>query len=157
MTTPCPLELETRSRRPRPSIAPLSLSLQAFKAFDRDASGDIDPDEFKQAMLSFGLTFTDRQVPTTTHTLERHSLDHRPHSGSSDGQRQGGSGSLDVMDHGPSLTRRHGSRAITHSTPWIRAITHSTSWVRAITHSTSWITGRHAVAGCEVIALFMCR
>jgi len=35
---------------------------KAFKLFDRDGSGDIDPDEFKLAMLSFGLTFTDRQV-----------------------------------------------------------------------------------------------
>ena len=35
---------------------------KAFKLFDADGSGDIDPDEFKLAMLSFGLTFTDRQV-----------------------------------------------------------------------------------------------
>jgi len=35
---------------------------KAFKVFDADGSGDIDPDEFKRVMLSFGLTFTDRQV-----------------------------------------------------------------------------------------------
>jgi len=35
---------------------------KAFKLFDRDGSGDIDPDEFKAAMIAFGLTFTDRQV-----------------------------------------------------------------------------------------------
>lgn len=35
---------------------------KAFKIFDRDGSGDIDPDEFKLAMLSWGLTFTDRQI-----------------------------------------------------------------------------------------------
>jgi len=35
---------------------------KAFKLFDRDGSGDIDPDEFKLAMTSFGCSFTDRQV-----------------------------------------------------------------------------------------------
>jgi len=45
----------------RTSGGPFALR-KAFKYFDRDGSGDIDPDEFKDAMLHFGLTFTDRQV-----------------------------------------------------------------------------------------------
>lgn len=45
----------------RTSGGPFALR-KAFKYFDRDGSGDIDPDEFKNAMLHFGLTFTDRQV-----------------------------------------------------------------------------------------------
>merc|ERR1719478_741049 len=45
----------------RTSGGPFALR-KAFKYFDRDGSGDIDPDEFKEAMLYFGLTFTDRQV-----------------------------------------------------------------------------------------------
>jgi len=35
---------------------------KAFKYFDRDGSGDIDPDEFFAAMEYFGLTFTDDEV-----------------------------------------------------------------------------------------------
>jgi len=35
---------------------------KAFKYFDRDGSGDIDPDEFLDAMAFFGLQFTERQV-----------------------------------------------------------------------------------------------
>ena len=35
---------------------------KAFKYFDADASGDIDPDEFFAAMCSFGLEFTEDQV-----------------------------------------------------------------------------------------------
>merc|ERR1712028_278522 len=35
---------------------------QAFKLFDKDASGDIDPDEFYGAMEFMGLQFTERQV-----------------------------------------------------------------------------------------------
>eukprot|EP00657_Telonema_sp_P-1_P008832 TRINITY_DN3098_c0_g1_i1.p1 TRINITY_DN3098_c0_g1~~TRINITY_DN3098_c0_g1_i1.p1 ORF type:complete len:137 (+),score=33.01 TRINITY_DN3098_c0_g1_i1:301-711(+) len=35
---------------------------KAFKYFDRDGSGDIDPDEFFDAMAFFGLQFTERQV-----------------------------------------------------------------------------------------------
>jgi len=35
---------------------------KAFKYFDRDGSGDIDPDEFVAAMEHFGLTFTDHEV-----------------------------------------------------------------------------------------------
>merc|ERR1711971_412678 len=35
---------------------------QAFKLFDKDASGDIDPDEFYAAMEWMGLQFTERQV-----------------------------------------------------------------------------------------------
>jgi len=35
---------------------------QAFKLFDRDSSGDIDPDEFYGAMEWMGLQFTERQV-----------------------------------------------------------------------------------------------
>merc|ERR1719281_2118886 len=45
----------------RTSGGPFALR-KAFKYFDRDGSGDIDPDEFKEAMLFFGLTFTERQV-----------------------------------------------------------------------------------------------
>ena len=50
----------------RNAVAPDALideqTRAAFLKFDFDGSGDIDPDEFKLAMLSFGLTFTDRQV-----------------------------------------------------------------------------------------------
>jgi len=35
---------------------------KAFKYFDTDASGDIDPDEFFSAMHAFGLEFTEDQV-----------------------------------------------------------------------------------------------
>ena len=35
---------------------------KAFKFFDTDASGDIDPDEFFAAMHAFGLEFTEDQV-----------------------------------------------------------------------------------------------
>lgn len=35
---------------------------KAFKYFDSDASGDIDPDEFYAAMHAFGLEFTEDQV-----------------------------------------------------------------------------------------------
>ena len=35
---------------------------KAFKFFDTDASGDIDPDEFYAAMHAFGLEFTEDQV-----------------------------------------------------------------------------------------------
>jgi len=35
---------------------------KAFKYFDADASGDIDPDEFFAAMHAFGLEFTEDQV-----------------------------------------------------------------------------------------------
>merc|ERR1711912_116142 len=35
---------------------------KAFKYFDTDASGDIDPDEFYAAMHAFGLEFTEDQV-----------------------------------------------------------------------------------------------
>merc|ERR1719506_2844320 len=45
----------------RTSGGPFALR-KAFKYFDRDGSGDIDPDEFKEAMLFFGLTFTEDGV-----------------------------------------------------------------------------------------------
>ena len=35
---------------------------QSFKYFDRDGSGDIDPDEFYAAMAWMGLQFTQQQV-----------------------------------------------------------------------------------------------
>ena len=35
---------------------------KAFKYFDTDGSGDIDPDEFFSAMRAFGLEFTEDQV-----------------------------------------------------------------------------------------------
>lgn len=41
---------------------------QAFKLFDRDGSGDIDPDEFYGAMEWMGLQFTERQVSCLEYT-----------------------------------------------------------------------------------------
>jgi len=56
------LEMAIRTKiEQRTSGGPFALR-KAFKYFDRDGSGDIDPDEFKEAMLFFGLTFTERQV-----------------------------------------------------------------------------------------------
>ena len=40
---------------------------QAFKLFDKDASGDIDPDEFYAAMEWMGLQFTELQVRLNCH------------------------------------------------------------------------------------------
>merc|ERR1712166_1233947 len=45
----------------RTSGGPFALR-KAFKYFDRDGSGDIDPDEFFDAMNWFGLQFTEHQV-----------------------------------------------------------------------------------------------
>jgi Ca2+-binding EF-hand superfamily protein len=45
----------------RTSGGPMALR-KAFKYFDSDASGDIDPDEFYAAMHAFGLEFTEDQV-----------------------------------------------------------------------------------------------
>jgi len=44
---------------------------QAFKLFDKDASGDIDPDEFYAAMEWMGLQFTGLQVALSTHSLHK--------------------------------------------------------------------------------------
>jgi len=45
----------------RTTGGPMALR-KAFKFFDTDASGDIDPDEFYAAMHAFGLEFTEDQV-----------------------------------------------------------------------------------------------
>ena len=45
----------------RTTGGPMALR-KAFKYFDSDGSGDIDPDEFYAAMRSFGLEFTEDQV-----------------------------------------------------------------------------------------------
>merc|ERR1711934_1259200 len=45
----------------RTTGGPMALR-KAFKFFDTDASGDIDPDEFFAAMHAFGLEFTEDQV-----------------------------------------------------------------------------------------------
>lgn len=56
------LELSIRSKiDQRTSGGPMALR-KAFKYFDADASGDIDPDEFYAAMHAFGLEFTEDQV-----------------------------------------------------------------------------------------------
>merc|ERR1711865_116908 len=56
------LELAIRMKiDQRTSGGPMALR-KAFKYFDADASGDIDPDEFFAAMCSFGLEFTEDQV-----------------------------------------------------------------------------------------------
>jgi len=56
------LELSIRMKiDQRTSGGPMALR-KAFKYFDADASGDIDPDEFFAAMHAFGLEFTEDQV-----------------------------------------------------------------------------------------------
>jgi len=56
------LETAVRSKiEQRTAGGPFALR-KAFKYFDRDGSGDIDPDEFFAAMEYFGLTFTDDEV-----------------------------------------------------------------------------------------------
>lgn len=56
------LELAIRMKiDQRTSGGPMALR-KAFKYFDADASGDIDPDEFFSAMHAFGLEFTEDQV-----------------------------------------------------------------------------------------------
>ena len=56
------LELSIRMKiDQRTSGGPMALR-KAFKYFDSDASGDIDPDEFYAAMHAFGLEFTEDQV-----------------------------------------------------------------------------------------------
>lgn len=56
------LELSIRSKiDQRTTGGPMALR-KAFKFFDTDASGDIDPDEFYAAMHAFGLEFTEDQV-----------------------------------------------------------------------------------------------
>merc|ERR1712216_272939 len=56
------LELAIRMKiDQRTSGGPMALR-KAFKYFDADASGDIDPDEFFAAMHAFGLEFTEDQV-----------------------------------------------------------------------------------------------
>jgi len=56
------LELSIRMKiDQRTTGGPMALR-KAFKFFDTDASGDIDPDEFFAAMHSFGLEFTEDQV-----------------------------------------------------------------------------------------------
>jgi len=56
------LELAIRMKiDQRTSGGPMALR-KAFKYFDADASGDIDPDEFYAAMHAFGLEFTEDQV-----------------------------------------------------------------------------------------------
>jgi len=56
------LELAIRMKiEQRTAGGPMALR-KAFKYFDTDASGDIDPDEFYAAMHSFGLEFTEDQV-----------------------------------------------------------------------------------------------
>merc|ERR1719240_969927 len=56
------LELAIRQKiDQRTSGGPMVLR-KAFKYFDADASGDIDPDEFYAAMHAFGLEFTEDQV-----------------------------------------------------------------------------------------------
>ena len=56
------LELSIRMKiEQRTAGGPMALR-KAFKFFDTDASGDIDPDEFYAAMHAFGLEFTEDQV-----------------------------------------------------------------------------------------------
>jgi len=56
------LELAIRNKiDQRTAGGPMALR-KAFKFFDTDASGDIDPDEFYAAMHAFGLEFTEDQV-----------------------------------------------------------------------------------------------
>jgi len=56
------LELAIRMKiDQRTTGGPMALR-KAFKYFDTDASGDIDPDEFFSAMHAFGLEFTEDQV-----------------------------------------------------------------------------------------------
>lgn len=56
------LELSIRAKiDQRTTGGPMALR-KAFKFFDSDASGDIDPDEFYAAMHAFGLEFTEDQV-----------------------------------------------------------------------------------------------
>jgi len=56
------LELSIRTKiDQRTTGGPMALR-KAFKFFDTDASGDIDPDEFYAAMHAFGLEFTEDQV-----------------------------------------------------------------------------------------------
>merc|ERR1711988_267654 len=56
------LELSIRMKiEQKTSGGPMALR-KAFKYFDTDASGDIDPDEFFAAMHAFGLEFTEDQV-----------------------------------------------------------------------------------------------
>merc|ERR1711988_877068 len=56
------LELSIRTKiDQRTAGGPMALR-KAFKYFDTDASGDIDPDEFYAAMHAFGLEFTEDQV-----------------------------------------------------------------------------------------------
>merc|ERR1711988_8038 len=56
------LELSIRMKIEQRTAGGLMALRKAFKFFDTDASGDIDPDEFFAAMHAFGLEFTEDQV-----------------------------------------------------------------------------------------------
>lgn len=56
------LELAIRSKIDQRTAGGPMVLRKAFKYFDQDASGDIDPDEFYAAMHAFGLEFTEDQV-----------------------------------------------------------------------------------------------
>jgi hypothetical protein len=61
-TPSCAYELVIRGKiDQRTTGGPMALR-KAFKYFDTDGSGDIDPDEFFSAMRAFGLEFTEDQV-----------------------------------------------------------------------------------------------
>merc|ERR1711959_601830 len=56
------LELAIRQKIDQRTAGGPMVLRKAFKYFDTDASGDIDPDEFYAAMHAFGLEFTEDQV-----------------------------------------------------------------------------------------------
>lgn len=56
------LEIAIRSKIDQRTTGGSMALRKAFKFFDTDASGDIDPDEFFAAMHAFGLEFTEDQV-----------------------------------------------------------------------------------------------
>jgi len=56
------LELAIRQKIEQRTAGGGMVLRKAFKYFDADASGDIDPDEFYSAMHAFGLEFTEDQV-----------------------------------------------------------------------------------------------
>jgi len=56
------LELAIRQKIEQRTVGGPMVLRKAFKYFDQDASGDIDPDEFYAAMHAFGLEFTEDQV-----------------------------------------------------------------------------------------------
>jgi Ca2+-binding EF-hand superfamily protein len=59
-----------RAKIEQPTMGGLYLLQQALELFDRDDSGDVNPNDFYSAMELMGLQFTEQQVSLTLFRLE---------------------------------------------------------------------------------------